>query len=398
VSNLNYDPFSADTQQDPYPAYHQMLAGEPVYHNAERDFWALSRIEDVDEAARDWRRFSSAAGVRVDDLLALAGPSFITMDPPRHGVLRSLVRKDLQPRTLARLGPVIEDNARQILAQICWDDEVDLAGQFAKKLPVMVICELMGLPHRDGPTLKAWADDMLQSADGASTSAAVAASDSLRAYFSEQLERRRSHPSDDLLGRLVSVDLPEPLTPGEEIGMCNLLFEAGNSTTTSLIGNGLLALGTNPQQRSWLAARPDAMPQAVEELLRYDSPVQNQVRVTTAPVELHGAVIPAGATVMLVLGAANRDPRVWADPDELRLDREEQRNLAFGTGIHHCIGAPLARMEGRIALRLVLTVMPDFEVIQAERFPDVTLRMLRRLYVRPGPRPNLGTTLGPEAG
>jgi cytochrome P450 len=379
-----YDPFSAATQQDPYPAYEWMLAEAPVYHNKDRDFWALTRFDDVQNAIRDWRRFSSAAGVRVDDLLALAGPSFITMDPPRHEVLRAVVRAGFGPRAIAALEAAIESKAARLIARLP-DGEADIAEQFAKRLPAMVICELMGLPEQDAMMLKAWGDDMLDaSGDGRATPSARAASEALRGYFSAQLAQRRTHPSDDLIGRIAAAAPPEPLSPDEEIGMCNLMFEAGNSTTTSLIGNGLLALARHAGQRDWLAAHPEAMPGAVEELLRYDSPVQNQVRVTTEPVELHGRLIPAGATVMLVLGAANRDPRVWPSPDRLELGRPERRNLAFGTGIHHCIGAQLARLEGAIALRLLLARMPTFEVVAAERFPDVTLRMLRHLVVRPG--------------
>lgn len=381
-----YDPFSAASQQDPYPVYEWMLAEAPVYHNAERDFWALTRFDDVQDAVCDWRRFSSAAGVRVDDLLALAGPSFITMDPPRHELLRAIVRPAFQARNIARLESIIEAKAARLLAELPEAGEVDLAGQFAKKLPALVICELMGLPDNDAMTLKSWGDDLLEctGSAGTTTPAARAASKALREYFAAQLAHRRKHPSDDLIGRLASADVAEPLTADEEIGMCNLLFEAGNSTTTSLIGNGVLALGRHPDQRRWLAEHLDAMPRAVEELLRYDSPVQNQVRVTTEATGLHGTTIPAGAMVMLVLGAANRDPRIWASPSELRLDRAQQRNLAFGAGIHHCVGAPLARLEGRIALQQLLTYMPNFAVAEAERFPDVTLRMLRRLVVRPG--------------
>ena len=165
--------------------------------------------------------------------------------------------------------------------------------------------------------------------------------------------------------------------------MCNLLFEAGNSTTSSLISNSLCALAANPEQRAWIIAHPESWAGAIEELLRYDSPVQNMSRTLTEPLELHGVPIPAGATVVLVIGAANRDPRVWDAPNELRLDREPQRNLAFGAGLHHCVGAPLARLEGRVALRLLLSRMPDYEIVTSERVHDINLHMHRRLVVRP---------------
>jgi cytochrome P450 len=163
------------------------------------------------------------------------------------------------------------------------------------------------------------------------------------------------------------------------------LFEAGNSTTSSLIGNSLFALAEHPGERAWAVEHPAAWPGAIEELLRYDAPVQNLSRVLTQPVSLHGVTMPAGATLVLVLGAADRDPRAWDDPNQLRLSREPRRNVAFGAGIHHCVGAPLARMEGRVALRLLLSRIPEYAVVRAERAHDVNLHVFKKLVLRPGP-------------
>jgi hypothetical protein len=200
----------------------------------------------------------------------------------------------------------------------------------------------------------------------------------MRAYFADHLARRRRDGGDDLVASLAAAELPEE----EQIGISFLLFEAGNSTTKSLLANALLLLGEHPVERAWLAANLDAMPGAIEEILRFESPVQNMGRVSTAPVELYGETIPAGARVLLVIGAANRDPRVFPDPDVFDLARAPRRTLAFGEGIHHCLGAPLARLEARVALRLFLERVASHEVLELERFHDVTQRNLKRLRVR----------------
>ncbi len=168
--------------------------------------------------------------------------------------------------------------------------------------------------------------------------------------------------------------------------MCNLLFEAGNATTSGLIGNGLCALAEHPAQREWLVRNPGAMAGAVEELLRFDGPLQNLARVAIEPFDLHGTPVPAGASLLLVLGAANRDPRAFQDPNELHLDRAPRRHVAFGTGVHSCVGAPLARLEGRIALGLFLERMPRYELVERERLRDLNLRTMTRLVVRPAGR------------
>ena len=377
-----YDPFAPAIQDDPYPIYERLLADHPAFHNAERQFWAISRFSDVQEVARDWRRFSSARGVRVDDLLELAGPSFITMDPARHDVLRKLVRGPFGAREVAALESLIEAKARALLRQVDTSADVDMAAEFAKRLPVLVVCHLLGLPEDDASTLKSWGDQLLASATDPVAARTAAAS--LAEYWRYQLDQRRKTRGTDILSLVVGSHGSSQPSAEEEIGLCNLLFEAGNSTTTSLIGSAILYLARYPEQREWLRANEQALPAAIEELLRFDAPVQNQTRVTTDDVHLAGSVVPRGSTVMLLLGAANRDPRVWPEPGELKFARDQRRNLAFGEGIHHCIGAPLARLEGRIAVRLLLAEMPEYEVIAVERFSDVTLRMIRHLVVRFG--------------
>lgn len=386
---MQYDPSSRETQLDPYPAYRRLLAEAPVYRHPELDFYALSRFADVQAAFRDWRLFSSSAGVTVDDLLEITGPSFLTMDPPRHDLLREIVRIPFRPAEIAQLEDRVRTHVRALLDEL--EGEADLVPSFAGSLPIRVICELLGFPPEDEPELRRWSDSILERIPGDPLAPAAAreASAALRSYFEEQLELRRRRPSHDLVGLLTAARIDsKPVPLEEQLGMCFLLFEAGNSTTRSLLGNGILLLARHPGERERLARNPDNVAGAVEELLRFESPVQNMARITTGEVELHGVTIPARARVLLLIGAANRDPREFEDPDRLDLSRRPRRNLAFGDGIHHCLGAPLARLEARVALPLLVERFPDYSVVELERFHDVTQRNLKRLVVRlTGPVP-----------
>ena len=336
-------------------------------------------------AFRDWRTFSNAGGVTVDELLALTGPSFLTMDPPRHDLLRAVVREPFRPRALAALEERIRGHARELVDAFV--GEVDVMASFAQRLPVRIVCELLGFPLADELLLKRWSDAILERVpdDHRSPAAARAAANAMREYFVEQLADRSRRPGDDILSLLVTARLAgEPIPHDELVGICFLLFEAGNSTTTALLGTSVLLLGSEPAQRAWFARHPGGQNDAVEELLRFESPVQNMGRIAARDVELHGVEVAAGKRVLLLIGAANRDRRAFDRPNVLNLAREPIRNLAFGDGIHHCIGAPLARLEGRIALDELLGRFPDYQVTGFERFHDVTQRNLKRLVVRFG--------------
>jgi cytochrome P450 len=374
LSRVTYDPFSRATQIDPYPIYRALLEDAPVYRNERRDFWALSQYADVQASFRDWRTFSNAGGVTVDELLGLTGPSFLTMDPPRHDLLREIVREPFRPKAIAALEARVHALTRELLDGI-GPGRVDIATAFAKRLPVLVVCELLGFPLEDEPMLKAWSDALLARTpdDDRTPPEARAGAASMRSYFEEHLAARDG-AGDDVLSLLVAARLPHE----ELVGTCFLLFEAGNTTTTSLLSNALLVLAEHPAERTQFAA---ASATAVEEILRFESPVQNMGRIATRDVSLHGSTIPADSRVLLLIGAANRDPRVWQEPDRLDLAREPRRNLAFGDGIHHCIGAPLARLEARIGLTELLARFPDYELVEAERFQDVTQRNLTRLVL-----------------
>jgi cytochrome P450 len=228
-----------------------------------------------------------------------------------------------------------------------------------------VICDLLGIPVEDEPEVRRMATEMLARRPGEDDipQSALDAGKAMRAYFGDLLDGRRRRPRDDLMTLLALAEIDgEPLSPAEAFGMCVILYLAGNTTTSSLISNGLLVLYRHPAQRAALAADLTALPGAVDDLLRFESPVQYTSRVTTRDVELHGQAVPEGSRVMMLVAAANRDPREWDRPDELNLFRPVRRNLAFGKGIHLCIGAPLARLEGRIAFETVLSRMPEYEI------------------------------------
>jgi cytochrome P450 len=386
-----YDPFAGTIQDDPYPSYAALLERAPVFHNEEQEFFALSRFGDVQAAFRDWKTFSSSGGVTVDELLAITGPSLLTTDPPRHDGLRDVIKHVFRPRSLAELETAVSRIVDTILGAIEPGDEIDVVAVLATRLPVLVICEMLGFPTEDAPMLKGWGDAVLERVpdDHSTPRPAREAAALMRSYFQEQIaERRRAGCSaSDLVSVLLRGRVEgKPLTEEELLGHCFLLFIAGNSTTSALVGNGTLVLARNPTERARLAADPDLGDRPVEELLRFESPVQNMGRVTTREVELHGTTIPSGSRVLLLIGAANRDPRAFADPDRLDLGRQIRRHLGFGEGIHHCIGAPLARLEGRIALRGLAERFPQYEVVEAERFRDVTERSLSRLVIATGPK------------
>ena len=281
LARMEYDPFARATQIDPYPAYRRLLEQIPVYEGADGGFVALSRFHDVQAAFRDWRTFSSGGGVTVDELLEITGPSFLTTGP-RHDLLREIVRDPFRPAAVAALEDRVRLHAGALLDEL--EQVSDLAANYAGRLPVRVICELMGLPPGDELQLKEWSELILERVpgDNRTPDAARQAAGAMRAYFKEQLDHRRRRPAGDLIGLVAAARIDAaPLPEEEQLGVCFLLFEAGNSTTTSLLANGSLLLARHPAEREWLARNPERAPGAVEELLRYESPVQNMGRVTT---------------------------------------------------------------------------------------------------------------------
>jgi hypothetical protein len=357
--------YDALAQVDPYDSYRVLRERFPVYRNRDRDFWALSRFADVQRAAREWRAFSSAKGVNLDDTLSLSGPgNFISADPPDHDRLRKAVRGRFTPRTVAALEREIRADVRSAVSALAREGDFDAAARLAWSIPVRTISRLLGAPVEDETLLIRRLRTVIRrdvAHDEVPDDARTAAAE-LREYFLDLVGRRRASGRDDLLSDIVDGEREGRLEQNEVPGLCILLYIAGSETVADFIGNALLLLAEHPDARAALVERRVETAAAVEELLRFESPVQYQVRTATAPAEWHGTTIPAGARVVLLWGAANRDERRWEHAGNLDLARPTQRNVAFGEGIHHCLGAPLARLQGRIVIEEVLREMPGYRL------------------------------------
>ena len=366
-----WDPLARD--EHPFGTYRMLRDSAPVYRLATRDLWAIARFDDVQDAIRDWRTYSSAGGVGIDDVRVLFEPGdgdFLEHDPPRHDVLRDLIRTAFSPGELRRrIEPTIHATARSLIDAVRSRGGGDLVADLALPLPHTVVSTFVGFPGADHARLAAWVIAMHHREPGATElpAAALAGRDEFRAYVDHYIKLRSREPQDDLLSLMLTAVRAGALSIDDIKGMCTLLYFAGTGTTTQLIAETLHLLAQHPEQRERLSGSVERIPGAIEEVLRYEPPVVMQARITTRAVSLDGQEIPAGARVLLLLGSANRDDRRWTDPDDFDIDRPAQRHLAFGDGIHHCVGAPLARLETRIALETVLTLMPHYSVSGALR-------------------------------
>lgn len=366
---LDFDPYAYAVHEDPYPIYARLRAEAPVYRNERLGFWALSRHADVLAGFKEWTRFSNRNGVSLDlDAFhehAETTMSFLAMDPPRHDRLRALVSRAFTPRRVTALEPHVRALAKHSLDEIGERGHCDFIRDFAGKLPMDVISEMIGVPAADRAQLREWADLVVHRDEGVQGLPPAAAQSALRMlhYFTEMLADRKKSPRDDLTGALISAEIDgDRLADREIIGFLFLMVVAGNETTTKLLGNALYWLWRNPGERDRLRADPGLVPRWVEETLRYDNSTQALARVVVADTEVHGEKLRAGDRLVLLLGAANRDERVFPEPDRYDLLRDTSASLAFGQGVHFCLGASLARLEGRVALDEVWKRMPDFEI------------------------------------
>jgi cytochrome P450 len=383
---VRFDPFSYEHHEDPYPTYRRLRDDAPAYLDPDRGFWALSRHEDVRAAIDDWGTFSSTGGITLERRTENVEPMLIEMDPPRHTGLRALVSRAFTPKRVADLEPPIRELATELAAGCVPGARVDVIEDFAAKLPMAVISVMLGVPRQDQDELRSWSDAMLHREEGSAelTPAGIEGATRLYGYFTEVIATRRRTPGEDLVGALVAAQEGDrSLSPAEVLGFCFLLLIAGNETTTKLLGNAIHWLAAFPDQRERVLRDPTAVPAAVEETLRYDTSTQALARELTRDVELHGVTLPAGRKGLLLFGSANRDERRWDEPDAFDVDRNPAGHLAFGHGIHHCLGAPLARLEARVALEVLLPKIGEYTVdlTNAERVHSGNVRGFAKLPI-----------------
>ncbi|HJT77565.1 MAG TPA: cytochrome P450, partial [Gemmataceae bacterium] len=362
------DFFTDAMRRDPYSIYDRLRAASPVFHVPPPfDAWLIFDYDGVKRALADHDTFSSAVPAPRN--------WFIFFDPPRHTKLRNLITRAFTPRSVANLEPRIRELARRLLDRVIERGEMDLAADFAVPLPMKVIAGMIGIPDEDWLRFTRWSDAILRLSHGRTGGAEAergareftAATAEMSAYLTDMIAQRRARPQDDLLTRLVAAEVDgERLTHDEILGFFQLLVVGGQETTTNLIDNAVLCFLEHPDQLARLRAAPDLLPSAIEEVLRYRSPLQWMMRTPRHDVELHGQVIPAGRLVLPMLGSANRDPRHFPDAGRFDITRDPNPHLAFGHGAHSCLGAPLARLEARIALGDFLERVKDFELASRE--------------------------------
>lgn len=349
-----FDPFDPALADDPYPAYARLRAAHPAYRSpAAGGAWLLSGYAEVVQALRDHAHFSSAPlGSSVGGTRSLIGS-----DPPDHTVLRRIVQPQFTPSVVARLEPGVRAVARRLVAELvdeASNGPADLVARVAFPLPVTVIADLLGIPPERRDDFKRWSDGMIGGTGGAPSDGGFWSE--MIPFFEAEIARRRQEPGDDLISVLVNA--AEPLSQRELLMFCTLLLVAGNETTTNLIGSLMLVLLDHPEIVAELMGEPGLVPSAVEECLRFDAPVQALWREVSAPVELGGEKMSPGDRVVVLYGAANRDPARYPQPDRFDIRRDPRDHVGFGAGIHLCLGAPLARLEARVFLEEMLEHLP----------------------------------------
>jgi len=388
---VEFNPYAYEIHEDPYPVYRRLRDEAPLYRNEELRFWALSRHADVLAAFKDVDRFSNRHGVSLDaDAFhdgADATMSFLAMDPPRHTRMRALVSRGFTPRRVAALEPRIREIAVGHIDGCVERGTCDFVADFAGKLPMDVISELIGVPEEDRTAIRTWADLVVHREEGieglpASTLEAAAR---MLEYLVAMLADRRQHRRDDLTGALIEAEIDgDRLTDHEIIAFLFLMSIAGNETTTKLLANAVYWLWRNPSERDKVRADPELIPRWVEETLRYDNSTQALARLVARDVEIHGQRLREGDKLVLLVGSANRDERVFEDPDRFDVLRDTSAMVSFGRGNHFCLGAALARLEGRVALEEVQRRFPDFEVDPSgiDRVHSVNVRGFAALPIK----------------
>jgi cytochrome P450 len=384
-SDVHFDPYDVELIADPYPMFARLRDEAPLYYNAEYDFFALSRYADVTKALVDHTTFSSARGAILELIkanLEIPPGMLIFEDPPIHDVHRKLLSRMFTPRRIAALEPMIRDFCAQCLDPLVGSGQVDFVTDLGAPMPMKVIGSLLGIPEDDQEYIRDRANAQLRTEAGKPMGASQHGM-SVGQQFEAYIDWRAEHPSDDIMTDLLNVEFVDEtgttrrLTREEILVYLNVVAGAGNETTTRLIGWAGKVLAEHPVQRRDLVENPQLIPQAIEELLRYEPPAPHASRYVTRDVTLHDQTVPEGGVMMMLIGAACRDPRQFGpDADEFNIHRTSRPHLTFSVGTHFCLGSALARLEGRIALEEILKRFPEWEVdlTKAKLSPTSTVR------------------------
>lgn len=364
---VQFDPYDHKQHADPYPVYKELRDTAPLYYCEPYGLWALSRYSDCSRAVRDFKSFSSGGGVAVDPAKEQM-PTVLESDPPTHTRLRHLMSGLFTPDAVHPLEPTIRAMALELMEPHLESGRMDIIDDFSARLPMAVICRLLGFPREDEDMVRHWTDLVVQRDEGATEmpEAAVTATLKLYEYFERQIADRARNPAkDDLVTYLMRSEKDGKVSHAEVLGYLYILSIAGNETTTKLIGNMTYQVWKHPAQRDLLLKDRSLLQAAVEETLRFDGPTQLMARTIARDVEFHGRTLRAGERAIMLFMSANRDERHYPNAETYDIRRNPRDHLGFGGGLHSCLGAALARLEARIAFEEILRLMPDFEIVEA---------------------------------
>ncbi len=387
LDEIYYDPYDFEIDTDPYPVWRRMRDEQPLYRNEKYDFWALSRFDDVEACLKDFGRYSSARGTILELLqanLEMPPGSIIFEDPPDHDVHRGILSRVFTPKKMAAIEPQVRAFCAATLDPHVGDDGFDFIADLGAQMPMRTIGMLLGIPEQDQEAIRDRTDEGLRLKEAAppDMNERLARNEESGSVFAEYIEWRAKNPSDDLMTELLNAEFEDvdgvtrKLTREEVLNFVNLLSGAGNETTQKLIGWTGKVLADHPDQRRQVAEDRSLINQTIEELLRYEAPSPVQARFVTEDVEHYGETVPAGSAMLLINGSANRDDRHFPDGDSFDIHRTIDHHLSFGYGAHFCLGAALARLEGRVALDEVLNRWTEWEV------DEDNMRMARTSTVR----------------
>jgi cytochrome P450 len=371
TSGVYYDPYSKEIDVDPYPLWRQMRDEAPLYRNEEFGFWALSRYDDVRSASLSPQVFLSGHGTVLEMMSDEPSdfPILLFQDPPRHDAQRRLVSRAFTPRRVAALEPWIRELCVELLDELIPTGGFDFLQEYAAQIPSRVISHLVGVEPEDREEIRLTIDEtfLLDPIPGQRNPISEAAGERFRLYLAELMARRMAEPKDDLVSALCTAEVQtdegiERLTPEGIVAFANEITAAGTETVARMLGWAGVLLNRNPDQRRLLVEDPSLIPGAIEETLRYEPPSPVQGRYLAEPVDLYGVTLPVRSKVLLLTGSAGRDERAYEDPDRYDVTRPTDRHLSFGLGVHFCLGASLARLEGRVALEEFLKRVPEWEV------------------------------------